>query len=267
MFESRVLQRFHWLIGRRRATFRTQTERDLPMNRPLLLLAGVAVLGLAACDHPDAERQREANALKVVSKLDCPERQGELKRSTAASDGLSCLYTSERAEVTLRVIPIAGGSPSDALAPIEAELKTVLPDVKTTPAASDTDEVDIRLPGVSIQAGDSGAKVRAPGVEVNAVDGGGAEVRATRNFTATVSGDKGRGEGVSARYILASDGATGEWKVVGYDARGPVGGPLVVGIVKVRDKQGEHDDIFEDVGDLVRHNVGGRDSRAAIRVD
>lgn len=238
------------------------------MNRPLLLLAGVAVLGLAACDHPDAERQREANALKVVNKLDCPERQGELKRSTAASDGLSCLYTSDRAEVTLRVIPIAGGgSPSDALAPIEAELKTVLPDVKTTPAASDTDEVDIRLPGVSIQAGDSGAKVRAPGVEVNAVDGGGAEVRATRNFTATVSGEKVRGEGVSARYILASDGAGGEWKVVGYDARGPVGGPLVVGIVKVRDKQGEHDDIFEDVGDLVRHNVGGRDSKAAIRVE
>ena len=36
------------------------------------------------------------------------------------------------------VIQIGGGSPSDALAPIEAELKTVLPDVKTTPAASDS---------------------------------------------------------------------------------------------------------------------------------
>ncbi len=237
------------------------------MNRPLLLLAGVAVLGLAACDHPDAGRQREANALKVVNTLDCPERQGELKRSTAASDGLSCVYTSDRAEVTLRVIQVGDGTPSDALASIEAELKTLLPDVKTTPAASDADEVDIRLPGVSIQAGESGAKVRAPGVEVNAVDGGGAEVRATRNFTATLAGKKERGEGVSARYILASDAVTGEWKVVGYDARGPVGGPLVVGVVKVRDKQGEHDDIFEDVSDLVRHNVGGRDSRAAIIVD
>ena len=237
------------------------------MNRPLLLLAGVAVLALAACDHPDAERQREANALKVVSTLDCPERQGALKRSTTASDGLSCVYASDRAEVTLRVIQVGEGTPSDALAPIEAELKTILPDVKTTPAASDTEEVDIRLPGVSIQAGESGAKVRAPGVEVNAVDGGGAEVRATRNFTARLSGEKGRGEGVSARYILASDTATGEWKTVGYDARGPIGGPLVVGIVKVRDKDGSHDDVFEDVADLVRHNVGGRDAKAAIIVD
>lgn len=237
------------------------------MNRPLLLLAGVAVLALGACDHPDAARQREANALKAVNKLDCPERQGALKRSTAASDGLSCVYTSDRAEVTLRVIQVGDGSPSDALAPIEAELKTILPDVKTTPPASDTEEVDIRLPGVRIQAGEAGAKVRAPGVEVNAVDGGGAEVRATRNFTATLSGDKGRGEGVSARYILASDTAVGEWKVVGYDARGPIGGPLVVGVVKVRDKEGQHDDVFEDVADLVRHNVGGRDAKAAIIVD
>jgi hypothetical protein len=268
MFESRVLPRFHWPAAMHGATFRTQTERDLPMNRPLLLLAGVAVLGLAACDHPDAARQREANALKVVNTLDCPERQGELKRSTTASDGLSCVYASDRAEVTLRVIQVGDGTPSDALAPIEAELKALLPDVKTTSQApSSPDDVDIRLPGVSIQAGESGAKVRAPGVEVNAVDGGGAEVRATRNFTATLAGEKRRGEGVSARYILASDAVTGEWKVVGYDARGPVGGPLVVGVVKVRDKQGEHDDIFEDVSDLVRHNVGGRDSRAAIIVD
>lgn len=236
------------------------------MNRPLLLLAGVAVLALGACDHPDAARQREVNALKVVNRLDCPERQGELKRSAAASDGLSCVYSSDRAEVTLRVVQVAG-APADALAPIEAELKALLPDVKTTPAPSGAEEVDIRLPGVSIQAGEGGAKVRAPGVEVNAVDGGGAEVRATRNFTAAVSGEKRRGEGVSARYILASDGAPGEWKVVGYDARGPVGGPLVVGVVRVRDKQGEHDDIFDDVSDLVRHNVGGRESKAAIIVD
>lgn len=236
------------------------------MNRPLLLLAGAALLALGACDHPDAARQRAANALKVVSKLDCPERQGELKRSTAASDGLSCVYVSDRAEVTLRVIQVSG-APADALAPIETELKALLPNVETTPTPPATEEVDIRLPGVSIQAGEGGAKVRAPGVEVNAVEGGGAEVRATRNVTTIASSEKGRGDGVSARYILASDDTSGEWKVVGYDARGPIGGPLVVGIVKVRDRQGEHDDIFSDVSDLVRHNVGGRQSKGAVIVE
>lgn len=239
------------------------------MNRLLLLLAGVATLGLAACDHPDAKRQRAARALKVVSKLDCPERQGELKRTTAASDGLSCAYAADGTEVTLRLVTLTGGDPAAALAPIEAELKALLPDVKTTPPAGASEDVDIKLPGVSIQAGDQGAKIRAPGVEVNAVDGGGAEVRASRNLTVTTSDDgKDRSrDGISARYILASDAATGDWKAVGYDARGPIGGPLVVGVVKVQ-KEGRHNDVFEDVSDLIRHNVGGRDRHgASITVD
>ena len=240
------------------------------MNRLLLLLAGVATLGLAACDHPDAKRQREARALKVVSKLDCPERQGELKRTTAASDGLSCVYASDRAEVTLRLVALNGGEPAAALAPLEAELEAILPDVETTPPANTTEDVDIKLPGVSIQAGEQGAKVRAPGVEVNAVEGGGAEVRASKNLTVTTSdegADRSR-DGVSARYILASDTASGEWKAVGYDARGPIGGPLVVGVVKVKDREDGHSDVFDDVGDLIRHNVGGRDRHGAtIRVD
>lgn len=238
------------------------------MTRLTLLLAGCAVLGLSACDHPDAARQRAERSLKVVSKLDCPERQGELKRSTAASDGLSCVYTSDRAEVTLRLVALNGAEPAAVLAPIEAELKAVLPDVKTNPPAGATDDVDIKLPGVSIQAGEQGAKVRAPGVEVNAVEGGGAEVRANRNLTVSSDNRDRTRDGVSARYILASDTATGEWKAVGYDARGPVGGPLVVGVVKVRDQDDSHDDVFDDVGDLIRHNVGGRERHGAmIRVD
>lgn len=228
------------------------------MNRLTLLLAGCAVLGLAACDHPDAARQRTERALKVVSKLDCPERQGQLKRSAAASDGLSCVYASDRAEVTLRLVSLNGGEPAAALAPIEAELKALLPDVKTNPPASATGDVDIKLPGVSIQAGEQGAKVRAPGVEVNAVEGGGAEVRASRNLTVSTDNKDRSRDGVSARYILASDTAKGGWKAVGYDARGPVGGPLVVGVVKVKDGDGPHDGVFDDVGDLIRHNVGGR---------
>lgn len=240
------------------------------MNRLPLLLAGVAVLGLAACDHPDAKRQHAERAIKVVSKLDCPERQGGLKRTTTASDGLSCVYASNDAEVTLRLVSLNGAEPAAALAPIEAELKAILPDVKTNPPASATDEVNINLPGVSIQAGEQGAKVRAPGVEVNAVEGGGAEIRAGKNLTAAADGKgKGKGgDGVSARYVLASDTSTGEWKAVGYDARGPIGGPLVVGVVKARATDGGHNDVFEDVEDLIRHNVGGRDrARGTIIVD
>jgi hypothetical protein len=237
------------------------------MNRIALLLAGCAALGLAACDHPDAKRQREARTLKVVSKLDCPERQGQLKRTTTSSDGLSCLYAADGVEVTLRLVKLTDGKPMTALAPIEAELKALMPGIKTTPPAADGEEVDINLPGVSIQAGDAGAKIRAPGVEVNAVEGGGAEVRASQNVTVSTDNKDRSRDGISARYILASDAPTGEWKAVGYQARGPIGGPIVLGVVKIKSREGDSDGVFSDVDRLIRHNVGGRKSMASITVD
>eukprot|EP01035_Chromulina_nebulosa_P034789 gene34789-46727_t len=107
--------------------------RDRPMNRIALLAAGCAVLALAACDHPDAARQRKAQALKVVSKLDCPETQGRLKRLSAAPDGLSCNYGADGVEVTLTLVQLVNGGAAAALSPIEAELRALMP--KAEPAA------------------------------------------------------------------------------------------------------------------------------------
>jgi hypothetical protein len=44
------------------------------------------------------------------------------------------------------------------------------------------------------------------------------------------------------------------WRVVGYEARGPVGGPLVVATVRSRDSNRER--AFEDARALVALNAG-----------
>lgn len=225
------------------------------MKRLALLLAGCAALGLAACDHPDADRQREARTPRAVAKLDCPERQGQLKRVAANADGLSCTYAAEGAEVVLKLVSLNGGSAEAALRPVEAELKALMPAAPDGAAAvkvaegagGQGDEVDISLPGLSIKANDDGAQVKVAGAEVNA-EGDAAEVR--------IASDD---NGYAGRYILANDAAA-DWKVVGYEARGPEGGPLAVATVK---KKGDRhaDGLFEDVSDLLKHTVGGQGFR------
>jgi hypothetical protein len=44
------------------------------------------------------------------------------------------------------------------------------------------------------------------------------------------------------------------WRLVGYEARGPVGGPLVIATVRSRDRNRER--AFEDARDLVALNAG-----------
>ena len=240
------------------------------MNRIALLAAGCAVLALAACDHPDAARQREARALKVISKLDCPQTQGRLKRVSLAPDGLSCGYGADGVEVTMTLVKLEGGDAAKVLSPIEADLRALMPAPKPTQAeaaANSDEDVDISLPGVSIRTSGGSANVSvggADGPQINADDDG-AEIRVQRNVTIdgrTVESEgrrrRHRDDSVYARFILASDKPTGDWAVVGYEARGPQGGPLVIATVKA--KRGEHGDhdTLSDVDALVRHNVGGR---------
>lgn len=244
------------------------------MNRIALLATGCTALVLAACDHPDAARQHAAREMKVISKLDCPATQGRLKLTTASPDGLSCAYAADGVEVTLKLAKLENGNAVAVLSPVEAELRALMPKAQPAVAgpaegatANSGDDVDISLPGISIQTSGDSANVKvggAGGPSIQANDDG-AEIRVQRNVE--VNGTKVESEsrrrrhddgGVYSRFILASDKATGDWAVVGYEARGPRGGPLVIATLKA--KRGHHsdDDTFADVDALVRHNVGGR---------
>ncbi|MDO9336491.1 MAG: hypothetical protein Q7T61_08820 [Caulobacter sp.] len=158
---------------------------------------GAILLALGACESRAEYRARKAEqeALKVVSRLDCPETQGNLKRTAQGADGLSCAYAGEDSEVTLRLVAVSN-DPSKALEPIETEIKGLFPEAPATPETPTppakpgepasppksvtTTKERVSMPGLSVETeegdGVDKAHVRMPGVSVNA-DGDNAHVR------------------------------------------------------------------------------------------
>lgn len=248
------------------------------LKSAITLTSAAALLALAACSPPHPH----VRVLRAVSALDCPDSQGDLNRRAQASDGKSCDYADDEGDqVSLRLIALNGQDPGAALAPMEAQLKSELPTPPGGAAASTDggkDRVDIDLPGIHIHAkGDNDAKVDLGGVRINAPEPGvhGARDSVTINSqgasTAGHSGGAGvsvnasddgaeirvnaPGGGVRRSFILAADnpGPTG-FKAVGYEARGPAGGPLVVALFKA--KSDDHDTIKDDLEPLLRRNTG-----------
>ncbi|MDP2764035.1 MAG: methyltransferase type 11 [Brevundimonas sp.] len=150
------------------------------------------------------------------------------------------------------------------------------------PAATGGDRASVRAPGVNIEAQGDDATVRLPGLQIEtrgdkaSVRSGGFHIDADdSDGSARISGSSGDGDNVSinardnAAEIRASTGGEATrtswiltdnrasesgWRLVGYEARGPVGGPLVVATVRSRDTNRNR--AFEDAKDLVALNVG-----------
>ncbi len=149
-------------------------------------------------------------------------------------------------------------------------------------AAASGDRASVRGPGIAIDANNDDATVRLPGMRIEtrgdkaSVRIGGFHIDADdSDGSARVSGSSGNGDNVSinaqddAAEIRANAGGGGTrgswiltdsrasdsgWRVVGYEARGPVGGPLVVATVRSRDRNRER--AFEDAKALVALNAG-----------
>lgn len=240
------------------------------MNRLMLLAAGVAALSLGAC-HREIHHGGWHEPLKTITRLDCPDSQGQLKRVSAAPDGLTCAYQGDNTDVTLRLISLTNGDAQAVLTPIETELKALMPPpappappaAPGAPAAGDNDKVSIDFPGLHVRADNGNAEVKVGGVHVDADDNGSAQVRVGGD-TAVSANDGGAeihqgrssDEGTRATFILASDKMPSGYHVVGYEARGPKAGPLIVAVVKSKADHNEHG-VFDDMKALVRHNVGG----------
>ena len=122
------------------------------------------------------------------------------------------------------------------------------------------EQASVRLPGIRIEASGDKAQVQIGGMKIDAEDGQGTQTR-----TASVSVNSNEqatevraitpGEAIRAHYIL-TDGnpRPGGWAMVGYEARGPRGGPIIVATVRAKERN--RDRIFDDARDLVTLNVG-----------
>ena len=65
-----------------------------------LLIVGAAMAAVSACDAPGevevwhTERDT-ARQVRAAARLDCPEKEGDLRLVSAASDGRGCAYRDE----------------------------------------------------------------------------------------------------------------------------------------------------------------------------
>ncbi|WP_332654031.1 methyltransferase type 11 [Brevundimonas sp.] len=127
------------------------------------------------------------------------------------------------------------------------------------------DDASVRLPGLHIESKGDEASVRIGGFHIDANDGegrvdikgseGGDNVSVQANQDAAEIRTSAGGGATRANWIL-TDNRPSEagWRLVGYEARGPAGGPIVVATVRARDR--DRGGVFEDAKDLVALNVG-----------
>lgn len=164
----------------------------------------------------------------------------------------------------------AGATAANAASSAEAE---------TGETRGAAEEASVRLPGVSVDAKGDEANVRMPGIRIEAdgdqatVNIGGFKIDASDHGASIEgAGEDGSvsiqahddsaeirtgstGSATRSRWLLTdSRGSAEGWRVVGYEARGPIGGPIVVATVRSKDR--DHDRAFEDARDLVALNVG-----------
>ncbi len=230
-----------------------------------IVAAAGGAFALSACVPPHPHAQAP---LRAISRLDCPNEEGDLTVKSIAGDGASCAYGDAHGdEVAVSLVRLNGADPQTVLKPIETLLETEMPAASSKAASSHTptehDNVDIDVPGVHIHASQNGdAKVQAPGATVTASANGDAEVNTKGvSINANESGAQVRvnesGPGTRSFFLLKADspGPHG-YKVVGYDASGPDSGPIVIAQFKGKGG-GDFDDLQDDVKRLVKRNTGG----------
>ena len=127
------------------------------------------------------------------------------------------------------------------------------------------DDATVRLPGLHIESKGDEASVRIGGFHIDAGDGeGGVNIEGSddgdnvsiqANQDAAEIRTSAGGGATRANWILTDNRPSDAgWRLVGYEARGPAGGPIVVATVRARDR--DRGRVFEDAKDLVALNVG-----------
>ncbi|MBD7940868.1 methyltransferase type 11 [Brevundimonas guildfordensis] len=189
-------------------------------------------------DLPEAMAQVEAENARVeaeAAKADADAARADADASRAAAEAEVEAAAGDSAQVRMPGLRV------DA----QGDKATVrLPGMRID---ADGDRANIRIGGLTIRADDKSSRVNVSSandaVKIDAADGA-ARVRTS-----------GSGEAVRATFLMTGKEASASgWRTVGYEARGPVGGPVVVATVRSKDR--DPDRLFDAAKALVTLNVG-----------
>jgi hypothetical protein len=231
-------------------------------NTLSLITVALAAASVASLAH--AGVRPDGPPVHAPAKLDCPAETSDLTRISQSADGQWCEYRGDRGEtVRLRLVPLRGLSPSEALAPTRTELHALVPVYRDAIPADYNDgpgdRADVDVPFVHVHANGDQADVRLFGIfhivsrdhDADIDMGHGRKhtvVHAGLRGAEVIADEVGR-TNASLVYVLAGNHrhASG-YQAVGYIAKGPVNGPLVVAeffspVNNHRDNDGGHHDI------------------------
>lgn len=189
---------------------------------------------------------------------DMPQTSADLRASAdAAQARIAADHAAQQADAA-RIEADAAKAIADSVSPDRAAVSA--PGVSIE--ARD-DRATVRLPGLSVNADGDTASVRFGGLSINADNAGETvDVRSQDESISVQAHDdaaeirtKAPGDAIRTTYLLTDSRPANEgWRLVGYEARGPVGGPVVIATVHAKDR--ESDDVVEAARDLVTLNVG-----------
>jgi hypothetical protein len=219
-------------------------SRQVMRNALSLVTVAVAAASLASLAH--AGVRTDGPPLRAPAKLDCPAETGDLTRTAQSPDGQWCDYAGRRGEtVRLRLTPLNGQTPADALAPTRAQLHALAPVYRNATPVNygdrPGDTADVNVPFVHVHSDGDKADVRLFGIfhivghdhshdaDIDKDHGRKhAVVHAGLRGAEVIADEVGRSN-ASLVYVLAGNHryASG-YRAVGYIAKGPVTGPLVV---------------------------------------
>ncbi|NBW10332.1 MAG: methyltransferase type 11 [Caulobacteraceae bacterium] len=219
-------------------------------------------LHLVTLDGDDANpalKRFEAGLLSVM-----PQTAAEISRSAAESakgDAEAARADAESARAD------AEAAKADAEAGADASPDSAHISAPGMQVDAEGDRASVHMPGIHVEANGDKADVRIGGITIRAKDGD-ASVNGhlttgdnsdsvsiqARNDSAEIR-TRAPGEAVRQTYLLTDNRPSPEgWRTVGYEARGPRGGPIVVATVRSRERHADR--VFDDAKDLVALNVG-----------
>lgn len=219
----------------------------------------------AAADAQTARQEAEAARLELAAEKAEVEAQrtqalAEKARALAENNAEEARAAQARADASAeRLKELARGT---ARARDGERVNVALPGLRVR---SEGDRADVRLPGISVKAEGDKADVRVGPITIKADDASGnvnidandTEMSVRSQDNAAEIRTRHKGAGTRATYILADEDASPQgWRMVGYEARGPEGGPLVIAVVRSKERHSE-DEVFDPAKALVRRNAGG----------
>jgi hypothetical protein len=202
----------------------------------------------------DVVLQRFENTLSA----DMPHTMAELRSASAEADRAEASADAARAQADV------AAAEADAAA-AEANAAADSAHVRAPGMAIDAegDRARVRLPGMSVDADGDKASVRIGGFSISADDSSETvDVSSSDDSVSIQAHDDAAeirtsapGEATRRTYILTDRTPADEgWRLVGFEARGPVGGPIVIATVRAKDR--DSDGVFDSAKDLVTLNVG-----------